>query len=127
MMSVGSTGIFVFITFCLVVTLISATPVIAVSSGSDDIIGQLINKRNSWWSKKSSLPLLRQFSGDISADAAFCGKMMSIFKCYIYGCVDKMATCARESGMSGRGYDTCQLELRMCGLKCVTDSSRVDN
>ncbi|GAB1603358.1 hypothetical protein Ahia01_000617100 [Argonauta hians] len=112
-----------YIKFLLVLLPILAA--LCTANEEDDtksLLGQIISKRNSWWSKKSSFPFAEHYpvSDLLSLEEMRCDQTKYFFNCYVRLCVSELVSCAKESK---RPFDECTLDYRKCGLKCMSGIS----
>lgn len=89
-----------------------------------------LNKRNSWWSKKSleSAPDYTTFTGpaykepslDLTADSSAVDISSSLYGCYTESCLPEFLNCAALS-RSYKSLGRCRVTHRICASSCLVD------
>lgn len=114
----------VYVTCCLLIWIICACS-IDIAEGrrltNDDIFPEYIEKRNSWWSKKS-LDNLPNYQNEISYqdNNRGCEDILDVFKCYSQLCVPDFVTCSRSDDEI---YHMCKVEHDLCSARCYSSGS----
>ncbi|XP_046332613.1 uncharacterized protein [Haliotis cracherodii] len=83
-----------------------------------------VDKRNSWFSKKS----LDEF-GPLSNAASAISQQTEgdhsrqLYSCYVETCVPDFIICAKRS-RTQRGFSMCKMDHRVCAVECWTKTSK---
>ncbi|XP_014775014.1 uncharacterized protein LOC106872510 [Octopus bimaculoides] len=107
----------------ILLPILSAICTVKAEDDAEDILGHMINKRNSWWSKKSAIPLTDDYPDRSSLEDLRCDQTKFLFSCYIRLCVSELLSCAKEAKDSKRSFNDCKSDYRMCGLKCMSSAT----
>lgn len=89
----------------------------------DSILSDSLDKRNSWWSKKSVdsssdfSAILPEPSIDESDLEGSPDAYTKLYGCYVASCVPEFIGCARRS-RTRSSFDTCKYEHRACAMHC---------
>ncbi|KAH3695928.1 uncharacterized protein LOC127862006 [Dreissena polymorpha] len=89
-------------------------------TADDGLFPENINKRNTWWSKKSldTMNTIPHSNYD-NADFEFnqCQDALEVYSCYVNKCVQSFFTCSRQS-VSEELFGACKMVHRMCAKSC---------
>ncbi|ESO94513.1 hypothetical protein LOTGIDRAFT_161214 [Lottia gigantea] len=81
-----------------------------------------LDKRNSWWSKKSvdDFNNISQ-QGDTIEDNQREDSSASLYSCYVENCVPDFIACSKTSSSKSE-FKTCKIQHRVCSRQCWTIS-----
>ncbi|XP_064624427.1 uncharacterized protein LOC135485945 [Lineus longissimus] len=92
---------------------------------NEEMVNEILNKRNAWWSKKSD-PALADLSGermDGENSEQPCLSQAHRIDCYINRCVPDFVECGRLA-RSRSGFGACKQQHHECALECYPDTNK---
>ncbi|VDI28018.1 uncharacterized protein LOC143062870 [Mytilus galloprovincialis] len=114
----------VYFSCCFLIWMLLVCPIgvtEARSISDEEYFPMSLEKRNSWWSKKSLENVPNYQNGLSLQDTDIgCEAVIDVFKCYSQYCVPDFVACSRESDDI---YDMCKVEHDLCASKCFDSGS----
>lgn len=110
----------VYFCSCMLIWILLVSP-IGISEGrsvaGEEYFPMSLEKRNSWWSKKSleNIPNYHNENLLNEGQQQNCDMAIDIFKCYSEICVPDFVACSRSSDDV---YEMCKIEHTLCTSRC---------